>query len=233
MGLESDNVNTINGLDPSWPLSSDATIDGDDHIRLIKRVLKNIFPNGQSGSGFNKPVLATVDELNHLQGAESNIQDQIDKIYTDGGALAYTLTAPLGTILFIYIQPNKSLPYGWKSVPDVDGHMLIATTRDEAGALYGKNDPWLWTHTHACPTVKISAANLPRHGHFAYFSDNIGVPREGGDDVAPYYASAQVQEVDTFGSGWGQNDPLQLPNTLSSTWEPRVAGVLAIERDDP
>lgn len=43
MGLETGNY--ISDLDPSNPLSTDAVKQGDDHLRLIKKVLKQTFPN--------------------------------------------------------------------------------------------------------------------------------------------------------------------------------------------
>lgn len=56
MGLES--ATYINQLDVTNPLNSDPKSAGDDHIRMIKRVLKETFP------AITGPVLATQDELN-------------------------------------------------------------------------------------------------------------------------------------------------------------------------
>jgi len=40
-----ESANYINGLDPSNPAASDPLADADNHLRLIKQVLKNTFPN--------------------------------------------------------------------------------------------------------------------------------------------------------------------------------------------
>lgn len=61
MGIESST--TIQGLDASWPLSGDRRSEGDDHLRLIKSVLKAAFP-GEDGLGFNVPITAKEADLN-------------------------------------------------------------------------------------------------------------------------------------------------------------------------
>jgi len=42
MGLETGT--TINELDPSWPLPNDPVSQGDDHLVLLKKILKAQFP---------------------------------------------------------------------------------------------------------------------------------------------------------------------------------------------
>lgn len=51
-------ASTINDLDERFPLSGDLLSEGDDHLRLIKDVLKRTFPN------LTGPVTATEAELN-------------------------------------------------------------------------------------------------------------------------------------------------------------------------
>jgi hypothetical protein len=69
--------NHICDLDASWPLGADPTNRGDDHLRLIKGVLKTTFP-GEGGAGFCKTIEATEDEINNLVGTTGPIQDQLD-----------------------------------------------------------------------------------------------------------------------------------------------------------
>ena len=52
------NVNFITDLNDAFPRKNDLIKEGDDHIRLIKRVVKNTVP------GFNKAVSITADKLN-------------------------------------------------------------------------------------------------------------------------------------------------------------------------
>jgi len=75
MPLESGS--TIAELDESWPLGTDLVLEGDNHVRLTKAVLKAQFP-GVDGDGFKIAIISTEDELNYLQGLSSNAQVQID-----------------------------------------------------------------------------------------------------------------------------------------------------------
>ena len=60
-----ENATTLSGLDSTWPLGLDSASRGDDHLRLLKAVLKAQFP-GAGGQGFSKPITVTEDELNAL-----------------------------------------------------------------------------------------------------------------------------------------------------------------------
>ncbi len=55
-----ESVQTIADLDQNNPAGGDSISEGDDHIRNIKRSLKNTFPN------VNKPVTVSADDLNKL-----------------------------------------------------------------------------------------------------------------------------------------------------------------------
>ena len=70
MGLE--NPNFINDLVVTNPTSSDKRRFGDDHLRAIKKAIKNTFPNIQAA------VTITAAELNRLSGVSSGVQSQID-----------------------------------------------------------------------------------------------------------------------------------------------------------
>lgn len=70
---------TIQGLVATNPTGADSTTEGNDHLQLLKVVLKNIFP-GVADQGFAIPIVATEDELNFSQGLSGNIQIQIDGI---------------------------------------------------------------------------------------------------------------------------------------------------------
>lgn len=87
MGLETGT--SISSLITTNPTSSDPINQGDDHIRLIKSVLKAQFP-GAGGLGFATPLTVTEAQLNFVTGATSNIQDQINSI--NSGTSNVTLT---------------------------------------------------------------------------------------------------------------------------------------------
>lgn len=62
----------ISGLNAANPAAGDPIAEGDNHIRLLKSVLKNTFPN------LNMAVEATADKLNLVQTLASDPQAQID-----------------------------------------------------------------------------------------------------------------------------------------------------------
>lgn len=70
MSLESGS--TIESLNLNNPNQSDSVSEGASHIKLIKGVLKNIFP-GVNGQGYNTQILAKESELNNLVGLGRNL----------------------------------------------------------------------------------------------------------------------------------------------------------------
>ncbi len=70
MGLESGSY--IDDLVPTNPTSADKRRFGDDHLRLIKQILLNTFPN------FTGALTPTQDELNFMDGVTSSVQGQLD-----------------------------------------------------------------------------------------------------------------------------------------------------------
>ena len=64
------------------PVPDDDVGQGDDHLNLIKKVLKQNFP-GSGGNGFSKAITTSEDELNRVDGVLSPIQDQFNAIPDD------------------------------------------------------------------------------------------------------------------------------------------------------
>lgn len=98
MPLES--ANTLSALQEIWPLGSDGKDQGDDHIRLIKAVLKNQFP-GAGGQGFSTPINATEQNINFLVNLSVNVQD--------------ALTALGSTKLNYPVSPTADAPYSLRN----------------------------------------------------------------------------------------------------------------------
>ena len=237
MGLESNDTNTIEGLDQTWPLGNDPTLDGDNHLRLIKRVLKAMFP-GEGGSGFSEPIIATETEINHLTGLQQNVQQALEDLNEYDGILRRRLCGPNGLILPTFNISSYAVPNGWKRLAVNENYMMVATTTEFQGLYGGKNDPILFTHNHSQPTIKITAANLPPHSHDISAGSNNLVEDSptGGTDSYPWQdpwtgSITESKSTKTTGTGWGSNEPVQLPNTNENTWEPRAAGFQLIQRD--
>ena len=144
MGLEA--ATFIDGLNSSWPLGTDSATLGDDHLRLIKSVLKNVFP-GASGNGFAKPIAATEDEINFLSGVTSSLASAV---------------FPSGTILPFY---QASPPPGWSLVPLSTSYMLVAGGVP-GGTVGGTDSPILNnkvpSHTHL---ASGSTSTAGAHSH--------------------------------------------------------------------
>ena len=63
----------ISQLDAANPLATDPKSQGDDHLRLLKTVLKTQFPNFGTTA-----ITATAAEVNYLSGVTSDIQTQLN-----------------------------------------------------------------------------------------------------------------------------------------------------------
>lgn len=85
----------ISHLDESNPIGAESKSQGDDHLRGIKNVLKNTFPN------LTQAAEPTAVELNRIVGLSSNLQeklDAIDQAILEANAIASKST-PTGSIL--------------------------------------------------------------------------------------------------------------------------------------
>lgn len=89
MGLESSTY--IQGLTESWPPTADLKSQGDDHLRLIKGVLKNTFPSADRPFYF--PKTEAVSALIVLDATDQNNMLMVD---TTAANVAVTLPAGLG-----------------------------------------------------------------------------------------------------------------------------------------
>lgn len=65
----------ISQLNPANPTASDPKSEGDDHLRLLKQVPLNQWPNFTAA-----PVLATVAEHNYLVGVTAPLQTQLNTL---------------------------------------------------------------------------------------------------------------------------------------------------------
>ena len=150
MSLET--ANTISGLVKTNPTPADPVNQGDDHLRLLKSTLKSQFP-GANGLGFNIPITPTEAELNFVEGASSNIQDQIDALVIAGGTDA--LNAPLDTIL---IFGNGYAPAGWTALPFTDDYMIRIIDPgdyDPGNAFGGIDSPINYSGGHLHTTTSV------------------------------------------------------------------------------
>ncbi|EOE0154418.1 hypothetical protein ACJ8S7_005071 [Klebsiella pneumoniae] len=147
-----ENATNISQLDDRYPLPSDPGSRGDDHLRLVKGVLKKQFP-GVDGNGFKKPITLTEDFLNSLPQTIQDLQNNMDKRWPIGCLLLLVTTA----------NPNGDYPGTWERV-DADATLYINQGNAAPGALTGNNNPTVPVprHTHG---ASFSGNQLPGHSH--------------------------------------------------------------------
>jgi microcystin-dependent protein len=181
MGLESGTY--ISDLVSNWPLATDKRREGDDHLRLIKQVLKNTFPN------LNGPVTATPQELNALSSDLS-------------AALAAVIPhlVPIRTVV-MFSGTENLIPAGWKLCNgQTDANLgVLPDLRDKFVVGFSSGKPLFSTggaasvssgvagaHTHTVQGVALSLAQMPTHNHRVYGSD------AGGGDIDPLAAASSA-----------------------------------------
>ena len=176
MGLEA--ANTIQGLQASNPLGSDSEGQGDDHLRLIKSVLKTQFP-GAGGSGFNTPITSTEAELNFLSGVTSSVQAQLNTLTSSLSSLNALLVAqriPIGGLVELNVSTNPGTLFGygtWSAYGE--GRTTVAldvsqTEFDVVGEVGGEK-------THLLTALE---SGLRAHTHVLSDSRNVTSMSSGG-----------------------------------------------------
>lgn len=188
MGLETGS--TISDLNLSNPVPGDSVSEGDDHIRLLKKVLKNIFP-GENGQGFSKPIIATEDELNSLVGISGNVQEILEQL---AGGAVNNLFAPKDTVMLFH---NQAPPNGWTTVTTYNNHTIrIRATGGEGSG--GEDNPInvAFTHTHPTKPHALSNAEMPLHGHAMFVSGT-----ENGSPPVPGFLTPVAAAWDNGSSG--------------------------------
>lgn len=178
MGLEVGS--TIASLVASNPLPGDLVSLGDDHIRLLKTVLKNTFP-GVGGSGLASPIDATEDELNALVGVTGLIANAIVPV---GGIILWT---------------GGTLPDSWKlcdgtsGTPDLRDKFIIGSSSTHIlGSTGGSADAINVAHTHTVPDHTHTLTD-PGHQHTITVD---GTNENGNTD--PFGTGGGTIEVNDF-----------------------------------
>jgi hypothetical protein len=192
MGLETVTNGRISELVDTNPVASDKVNKGDDHIRNIKKVLKDTFSgiNAENGVGDNllsEPVTANSRELNILDGAtlttdELNILDGAtldtdDLNILDGATIDTTtlnllsdLKSGVGIVnIFDTIYPTGSI---YMSTASADPSTLFPNTTwavfGEGKVLvgYDQNDSdFSAGNTGGSKTHTLTVDEMPEHTH--------------------------------------------------------------------
>jgi hypothetical protein len=231
MAVESATV--INQLNASWPTSSDYIYEGDDHVRLIKSLLKAQFP-GSTLLGLNAPVAATEAEFSYLVGVTSSIQTQLDN-------LAGKFNAPAGTSMLFY---QAAAPLGWTISGAINDSMLRLVSSG-GGTSGGTSSPISLSlaHTHATTGHVLTIAEMPAHGHRLWVQ---GTSASGGDNESPNYPGTGItgddQTAPTYRGSTTTNNLSEVTGSGSShshgdtataltDWAPKYSNVILCVKD--
>jgi len=140
---------TISGLVSANPTAIDAVSQGDDHLRLLKSVLKAQFP-GAGATGFSIPITATEAQINQLPTIIAAI-------------------IPSGTKMPFY---QASPPTGWTATAIQNDSMMRVVTAALTGGTSGagsSHSPILndvvASHTHAFTGTALGTHNHTTVAH--------------------------------------------------------------------
>ena len=200
-------ANTINQLVESNPLGTDLKSQGDDHIRLIKKTLRNTFPN------ITGPITVSEAAINGL-GTGKNLTFPGMIVMWSGA------TVPSGWLL---CDGTGTLSNG-QAVPDLRGKFIMgAGSGAVIGDKGGSADSIVVAHSHTGSTTEsgdhihelgivpdtygyggtpgyvgdYDNSNSPRHtgvaGNHTHTLDTDSTGSSGkGANIPPYYALAFI-----------------------------------------
>lgn len=189
MGLET--ASYLSQLQPANPSATDRLQQGDDHIRLLKQVLKNTFPNITGPITLTQAVLNGLPSLTTPTGLITLWYGTAETIPA-GWALCDGLTAPrsdgTGTILTpdlrgrVVVGANSSYPYGSTGgTATRTATMSAAGDHSHTGAATAAGE-----HSHGGSTgaTSLSASQLPAHQHAMAANVAVDTDLPGGADQA-------------------------------------------------
>lgn len=153
MGLET--AEFIDGLTESWPLGSDRRREGDDHLRLIKRVLKNTFPN------LDAAVTATPEQLNAVPDALADVIAEII-LHLEPAGVIKLWSGSIGSI-----PAGYALCDGNNGTPNLTDQFIIGAGNTFAAGTSGGSVATgsAGSHTHTIQGTALTTSQIPAHAH--------------------------------------------------------------------
>ena len=189
MALET--ASYVNQLVPANPLSTDSVAQADDHLRLIKQVLVNTFPN------VNQPVTATATALSTLDG--TNVVPKGLVAMWSGTAS----TIPNGWALCDGTNGTPNLGdkfvLGYKFGTNTIGTTGGSYTSGAAGAhTHGMDTQGAHTHGGNTGSTALTIDQIPSHTH------SYTMPTTGGNSQMGGQGYGYPTGGTTLATGGGQ-----------------------------
>lgn len=186
-----ESANYINALDPNLPSATDGLVEADDHIRTIKRCIKNTFPN------LDAPVTLTSAQLNSAIpiGGIMMWSGAVNTIPTgwhlcDGTTVARSDAA--GNIVCPDLRDRFVIGAGNTLAPGAIGGSVALSVNTAAG---GSHTHAAWTdiqgvHAHGGATAghALTGTENGPHTH-TYSAAHVDQPSSG---IGLYYQSGAV-----------------------------------------
>lgn len=178
----------ISQLVQSNPLSTDTVAQADDHIRLIKSVLKNTFPN--------------------VTGQVTQTHEQINNPIPVGGIIMWSGSS---------VPDGWALCNGGNGTPDLRNKFIIGagdsyivgasggTLTTAAGGSHTHSTDAAGAHTHGSSTglTTLTIAQLPAHTHTYGLAGGTAIEVGTGYPTGSGLASVSTTDTGSTGSGQG------------------------------
>ena len=209
MGLETGNFPS--DLVASNPLGSDDKSQGDDHIRLIKNVIKQTLPN------IDGAITATQDEINAITNTELFFQPGMIIMWS--GSVA-------------------SLPSGWaicdgtSGTPNLVGRFIVGSATDVGGTFdvgdTGGVDSNSHAHSGSVAGHTLTVGQIPSHRHNSLTGSdsNTVVVNSNGKRFAASLGADPIIEttnIQATGGGGSHNHGLTINTTVLDNKPPYFA----------
>lgn len=181
----------INALVATNPVGGSDTVDqGDDHLRGIKNVLKQTFPN------LDGPVTPTPAELNSLAGRQSFVNTFLQAADVQAAKNAIAADFPSGTVM---VFRQTAAPTGWtKNITDNGFALRIVSGAvgsggaDDFTTVFGTGKS---TASHALTTGQVPTLSGSANANSAFqLTTPIADQDTGGGTTAYLFSGVTITE---------------------------------------
>ena len=200
----------VSGLNANYPPGSDTISEGDDHLRLIKAVLKNTLPNADEAingvhTGTSAPSPTSAGQLwfDTSGTGDLKVRDKADSAFT---SVDTTSTAFPAGIIALWSGSSASIPGGWtlcdgsSSTPDLRDRFVVGATSSYAVDATGGSTT-SGAHT-------LTTAEIPAHTH-DYLQRGATFSKTGGSE--DYSDEGGTLTTTSTGGGGSHSHAATLP----------------------